>query len=281
MTAGGDWLPPIPWKVIRARCLTPSQGRVLFVLWSRCNAAGDCWPSLATVAEDSGTDRRTAIRAAAVLEQQGIVSVDRIPGHGNRYHLDPAGICAFVEAHTDPLEAPTSDKMSPVTKSHPWQIVTTPVTKSHPTSDKNEVGRGDFLSPKEEPLKKNQEEEPLKKSQGRAAPRQPARKKKSVAEVTAELIALYADIWPAVEVEERIAVALNHKASDKWKDPALGLKNWLRRDAATEGAKGAYTNGTQAAPAGQRTGTGAGLSWDERHAHVRPPAEPDDLSRFD
>ena len=50
-----------------------------------------------------------------------------------------------------------------------------------------------------------------------------------------ELIAEFADVLGGAQrVRERIEAALNHKASDKWKNKRLGVRTWLRRDAATE-----------------------------------------------
>ena len=50
-----------------------------------------------------------------------------------------------------------------------------------------------------------------------------------------EMIASFADVLGGAQrVRERIEEALNHKASDKWKNKRLGVRTWLRRDAATE-----------------------------------------------
>lgn len=48
------------------------------------------------------------------------------------------------------------------------------------------------------------------------------------------LVAEYAETWTEAEVRERVEAALNHKASDRWKDKRLGVRGWLRRDAARE-----------------------------------------------
>ena len=47
----------------------------------------------------------------------------------------------------------------------------------------------------------------------------------------ASLVAEYAGTWTEAEVRERVEAALNHKASDRWKDKRLGVRGWLRRDA--------------------------------------------------
>jgi len=47
----------------------------------------------------------------------------------------------------------------------------------------------------------------------------------------ASLVSDYSGTWTEAEVRERVEAALNHKASDRWKDKRLGVKNWLRRDA--------------------------------------------------
>jgi len=48
------------------------------------------------------------------------------------------------------------------------------------------------------------------------------------------LVAEYAETWTEAEVRERVEAALNHKASDRWKDKRLGVRGWLRRDAERE-----------------------------------------------
>ena len=43
----------------------------------------------------------------------------------------------------------------------------------------------------------------------------------------------FADVWSEDEVVALIRKALNHKASDKWKDKHLGVSDWLSGDAKT------------------------------------------------
>lgn len=76
---------------------------------------------------------------------------------------------------------------------------------------------------------------------------QPAgtKRKPTIEEITADLIATYAGRWTPEQVRDKVAKALNHKASTKWIDVGLGLKGWLRRDSEGEGDLPApvYRNG--------------------------------------
>ena len=97
---------------------------------------------------------------------------------------------------------------------------------------------------------------------------------KSVEVITAELVAEYADIWTAEQVRDIIGRALNHKSSTRWLNKERGIKDWLRRDAATEREKrqqaglqtGGSRNGTGPPAA---TATAARVSpfdsWGTRH----------------
>lgn len=160
-TANGNWLPPIPWDVLRAKCFTPVQGRVLFALWSRCDADGNCWPGLPTLREDCGCDERTVKTAVAILEQHGVITITKAVGQAHRYHLDPDTILQFVQTHDTPLKNVGGTKVTP-----PKTVGTTP-RKSVGGTPLNFVGtppskmRGEEEPVEVEPI----QEEPVKKSQ--------------------------------------------------------------------------------------------------------------------
>lgn len=164
-SSDGDWLPPIPWAVLRAKCFTPVQGRVLFVLWSRCNRSGDCYSSFKVLGDDSGCDTRTANIAVATMEQHGVIDVDRPSGKASRFHLDPAVIAAFIECHDTPL----INVGGTGHKTHPKNVggtKLTPLIIEGTTPLNFVVTPPSFLGGEEEPL----EEEPLKNSPGSSVP---------------------------------------------------------------------------------------------------------------
>src|SRR5262245_8586145 len=60
---------------------------VLRDLADRANDTGVCWPSITTIAIDTGLHRRSVSRGLRRLEQAELVRIHLIPGRGSRYVL--------------------------------------------------------------------------------------------------------------------------------------------------------------------------------------------------
>ena len=98
-----------------------------------------------------------------------------------------------------------------------------------------------------------------------------------------EMIAEYgARLGGATGVRSTIEEALNHKASDRWKNPRIGIRGWLRRDAAAAAERGngngrgrGATNGGNDGGAGTTGRANAYGTWAEaaaRQEAARPPS---------
>ena len=72
----------LPIKAARAAGLTPSSGWVLAQLWDHKNREGKCWPSIATLARESGISRSSVFKALEELESKGFVRKTQRPGDG-------------------------------------------------------------------------------------------------------------------------------------------------------------------------------------------------------
>lgn len=268
---GGDWLPPIPWDVLRARCFTPVQGRVLFALWSRCNAAGDCWPSVEALATDCGCDARAVRGVLETLTGHAVITMTRSGGRKpHRFHLAPAHILEFVRSHDNPIKSVTDKsarvKVATLTDSPVLEAVN-PDTFVPSTLTDSPVLTLTLLSVEEEPIRRASEEEPVGTSPSfltvtpettaravRPTKTKTVKPQRPVEDVTADLIAAHAGRWTPDEVRDRVEYALNHKASKAWADKEIGLKRWLKRDADSEDERTASRAGPSAAP--YRNGTG-------------------------
>lgn len=161
----GDWLPPVPWAVLRARCFTAVQGRVLFVLWSRCNRAGDCYTGIVELGKDAGCDARTATAAVDWLAEHGVIGFERPSGKAPRYHLDTDTILAFVKEHPSAFPK-EGDKRRTPHKIVGGTKLTTPYNNEGTTPHKIVVAPPTKLWDEEEPI----EEDPLKKSPSSVLP---------------------------------------------------------------------------------------------------------------
>lgn len=90
---------PHEWRwAIRDAPIDTTAKTVAWALATRMNGAGECWPSKAQIAADTGLGKRTVDRAMRRLELAGFVEVRRGGGrgHSNRYGIkgvteDPKG----------------------------------------------------------------------------------------------------------------------------------------------------------------------------------------------
>jgi DNA-binding transcriptional MocR family regulator len=81
---------PHEWRwAIRDAPIDTTAKTVAWALDSRMNGGGQCWPSKAQLAADTGLDKRTVDRALGRLELAGFVTVQRGGGRGhpNRYAI--------------------------------------------------------------------------------------------------------------------------------------------------------------------------------------------------
>src|SRR3972149_273862 len=96
---GGNWLRPIDWDVLRAKCFTPVQGRILFVLWSRADGSGFCRPSIKSIAADCGCDERSVRDAIRVMTAFGVFEWEEHDGRPHGYRVNPDHVLNFVRTH--------------------------------------------------------------------------------------------------------------------------------------------------------------------------------------
>jgi len=115
------------------RGLTLAEKIVLLALADRADEADSCFPSVATISEDTGADRKTVMAAMRKVEVRGLVEVRRLNGAGNRYHL------IGVEHRTSPKNGTgtsfgtgTKNGTAPVPKTGPPPV---PKTGHEPTNE--------------------------------------------------------------------------------------------------------------------------------------------------
>lgn len=84
---------------------------VAYAIANRTNPRGWAWPSIATLAADTGLSPATIKRAVARLEALGELHAERVQGRGNRYRLRLDGI----PGNDHPDLSTTGLTMSPVT----------------------------------------------------------------------------------------------------------------------------------------------------------------------
>lgn len=118
----------IPDAMLADEALTPAAKLVWIALVSHLREdAVSAWPSIARLAQLTGTSTRTAIRAVADLEARGLVESQRAAGRSSVYTMFQP------EAGSRPGN-PTGAKMSPVPKCHRTsaKMSPLPVTFCHP-----------------------------------------------------------------------------------------------------------------------------------------------------
>lgn len=120
-----------PYEVIaatRGSALSPPQRHVLTHIAMRAGIDGQCWASVATLADDTGHSPRTVQRALAALVDLGVLRAAAVPGRSTTYT-----VCADrIPRQSD---GGTPDSLSPH-PSHPDTPVTeSPPTLCHPTPD--------------------------------------------------------------------------------------------------------------------------------------------------
>jgi DNA-binding transcriptional regulator YhcF (GntR family) len=116
----------------------PSPKAVLIALADHASDAGECWPSISTLAERTCLSARSVMRAIQELETYQVIRAVRVEGRHSSYLITPE---AFAIPAPDQCQPVTSDIVSPVTECHPTSDtvspdqchgVTGPVTPCHP-----------------------------------------------------------------------------------------------------------------------------------------------------
>jgi hypothetical protein len=72
---------------------------VLLALADCANDEGLAWPSIATLKRKTGASERTIYRAIAGMESLGVLTMERVIGKGNRYHITPAAVAPLPDRH--------------------------------------------------------------------------------------------------------------------------------------------------------------------------------------
>lgn len=98
---------------------------VLLALRYRLGRNQSCWPSITTIAKDSGLDRKTVIVVIERLESMGVIRVSRQPGGHNRYYFFP--------------QTSTENGTAPVPKTGHEQDILTRVEEEQPKGRKNKT----------------------------------------------------------------------------------------------------------------------------------------------
>lgn len=95
--------------------MPPTQKAVLISLADNANDHGECWPSIATIAERTCFSERAVQNAIKWLEEIGIVAADRSNGRHTRYVLAPEKYTANPRSSCTPTDA----RRAPPQQLHP------------------------------------------------------------------------------------------------------------------------------------------------------------------
>ncbi len=194
--------PHVVWA-LRQRGLTAAERLVLIYLADRANGAMVCWPMISAIAEALELSVRAVMRAVQVLEQRGLIRVERRHRQFNHYHvLRPANGHDPEPEYT--VTIPDQDEVR-VTESHPSVTVSHPnrVTVSHtsvPASHPKDGvwvpashSKGDSQSPKQGVLGDSQS--PLRIPQERIPQESPKSPPRAHAHARREIEPLLFDVF--------------------------------------------------------------------------------------
>lgn len=109
----------------------PSTAKLLlYVIALRANAEGICWPSVNTLAQDSGLARRTVQAQLAYLEGQDLLRREATPGRANGLRLNVRKLRAgagLAEVHDEAATGATN-------ASQPSTSCVPPAQNRHPAA---------------------------------------------------------------------------------------------------------------------------------------------------
>lgn len=133
---------------------------VLLSLADNANDAGECYPSLTSVAKRCEISKRTAIRAIQSLAEKGHLTQISRPGRNSTYHIHPNtsdNVTPVSQSHqctgvTSVTESPTGDNVTPL----PLPYKPSPSENRHKPSARRSGGRvADPKNPPDEPPPSN------------------------------------------------------------------------------------------------------------------------------
>lgn len=113
---------------------------VAFLLADHYNdATGQCFPSISTLAQETGLSERSVMRALEELEESEQISIVRTHGRCSKYLLHfpstPDRLSPVTESHPCHVVTTTPDSLS----GDPCQVVTPPLTGCHPNHKEPEL----------------------------------------------------------------------------------------------------------------------------------------------
>lgn len=190
---------------------------VLVSLADNANDAGECWPSIETIATRTCVHRATVIRAITLLEQLGHVSADRSNGRHTRYLIHPAD--AKPVALCDPSQSATGSTAQPVAERDPSHCATNQsqsATQPVAQSDSNRKEPSRTVKKKEHSDEYDFSSWPCKPDEQIFADWLIVRKKKRAPLTVTAMRSMGAELHKAVELGFSVDGALAECVSRNW-----------------------------------------------------------------
>jgi hypothetical protein len=127
---------------VKVSGIKPTARLVAFLLADHHNdSTGLCFPSIPTLAAETGLSERSVIRALEELEGSNQIRINKSVGKSSKYILlfppTPDSLSPLTESHPCHSVTTTPDRESP----HPCHAVTTPLTACHPNHKEPEEKR--------------------------------------------------------------------------------------------------------------------------------------------
>ena len=146
---------------VKVSGIKPTARLVAFLLADHYNdLTGLCFPSIPTLAAETGLSERSVIRALEELEHGNQIRINKSVGKSSKYILlfpaTPDTLSPLTESHPCHSVTTTPDRESP----HPCHAVTTPLTGCHPNHkepeenhklNRNEGGLGFYVEESQKP----------------------------------------------------------------------------------------------------------------------------------
>jgi hypothetical protein len=127
---------------VKVSGIKPTARLVAFLLADHHNdSTGLCFPSIPTLAAETGLSERSVIRALEELEGSNQIRINKSVGKSSKYILlfppTPDSLSPLTESHPCHSVTTTPDRESP----HPCHAVTPPLTGCHPNHKEPEEKR--------------------------------------------------------------------------------------------------------------------------------------------
>src|SRR4029077_17469314 len=98
-------------EVVRELRLPPTAKLVLYALASRANPEDRCWPSIATLAADTGLKRRAVQLHVGRLVKRGAIVREVRPGRSNALRLDLQALLASASTGSSASQGLTGGQL--------------------------------------------------------------------------------------------------------------------------------------------------------------------------